>query len=146
MRINRERQRGYLDAHKTHGIKADPELLTELSDVRGDYDSARDMVYYLMKRKLKFDGIFATNDLRAQGALTALQMEQVKVPEQVRIIGFDDSPVCQRCHPTLTSVRQDAHIMAAKTVECLIEQLQAPGSRLEKHVVIPVSVVERGTT
>lgn len=146
IRINEARQRGYMDALRDYGMDIIPELQTELSDNRGYYDSAKDMVYYLLKRKVDFDGIFATNDVRAQGALAALQMEGIAVPEQVKLVGFDDSPVCKRCRPALTSVRQDYFGLAEKTVECLLEQLQNPHIPMEKHIVVPTSIVERGTT
>ncbi len=146
LKINLERQRGYLDALRDNGLEPVPELQAELSDNRGYYDSAKDMVYYLLKRKVEFDGIFATNDMRANGALTALQMAGVAVPEQVKVVGFDDTPGSKRCHPSLSTVHQDFQRLAAKTVECLLEQLENPAIRLERHIVVPVSIVERGTT
>ena len=146
MKVNLERQQGYLDALRDYGLPILPELQAELSDTRGYYESAKDTVYYLLKRKLQFDGIFATNDMRANGALTALQMEGIQVPEQVKLVGFDDTSICKHCHPSLSSIRQDFQTLASRTVECLLEQLENPSVPLERYIVVPVSVVERGTT
>lgn len=94
---------------------------------------------------MDFDGIFASNDLRASGALQALKQSGITVPEQVKVIGFDDTPVCHQCYPALSSVRQDPIIMVKKTVELLFKQLKQ-NTHLSEHIVLPVSIVERGTT
>lgn len=144
--VNLARQQGYFDALKDHGMAVDKNLIAELSDQSDHYEGAKNLVFYMINKKLNFDGVFATNDLRAYGALQALQQNGIKVPEQVKIIGFDDSSVSQRCYPALTTVRQDCNYMAKKAVEVLLNQMDGKTAAASEHIILPVSIVERGTT
>ncbi|MVB11509.1 HTH-type transcriptional regulator GalR [Caprobacter fermentans] len=144
--VNLERQQGYLDALKDHNIAVDKELMVELSDESDHYEGARHLVSYLANKSLNFDGVFATNDLRAYGALQALQQNGIDVPGKVKIIGYDDSAVSQRCYPALTTVHQDCNQMAKKAVEILMNRIEDAASGGSEHIVLPVSVIERGTT
>lgn len=139
------RRKGYQDALKEYGLPVSPELIPDIESPDRPYERSRDLVCYALKKKIDFDGIFASSDLRASGALQALKQNGLDVPGQVKVIGFDDTSVCRQCYPALSSVHQDPEIMAKRTAQLLFQQLQQ-SSRLSEHVVLPVSVVERGTT
>ena len=143
--VSRFRQKGYSDALHEYGLYSGDELILDIISPDHQYEKTRDLVYYTIKKKIEFDGIFASNDLRAAGALEALIQSGISVPRQVKIIGFDDTPTCLRCYPALSTVRQDPVTMAQNAVDLLLQQLNAP-QRLCKHLVLPVSIVERGTT
>ncbi|MGW1411078.1 LacI family DNA-binding transcriptional regulator [Streptomyces sp. NPDC002403] len=70
------------------------------------------------------DGVFAANDLMAQGACQALRDRRLRVPHDVAVVGFDDSSVAVTCRPPLTTVRQPVEEMAAAMAELLAGQLQ----------------------
>ncbi|EOS22783.1 hypothetical protein C806_03396 [Lachnospiraceae bacterium 3-1] len=139
------RQKGYQDALKEYQLPINPELMLQLESPDHPYERSRDLVCYAIKKKIEFDGIFASSDLRASGALQALKQNGFSVPEQIKIIGFDDTSVCRQCYPALSSVRQDPLAMARHTIELLFWQL-TQNPHLAKHMVLPVSIVERGTT
>ncbi|WP_225812832.1 LacI family DNA-binding transcriptional regulator [Streptomyces spinosus] len=65
------------------------------------------------------DGVFAANDLMAQGVLHVLRERGRRVPEDVAVIGFDDSGVARDCTPPLTTVRQPVERMAAEMARLL---------------------------
>ncbi len=142
---NSARMRGYLDALKDYQLPILEELMIQLNDNYNLYDTAYQLIYYLLKKKLAFDGIFATNDLRAFGALQALQQNGVKVPEEIKVIGFDDISLARQCYPALTTIRQNTGELARTTVQMMMQLLEDPKSIQEKHLVLPVSLVERGT-
>lgn len=143
--VSRFRQKGYSDALKEYGLENDPELILDIGGSLNQYERSRNLVYYTIRRKIPFDGIFASNDLRASGALEALKQSDIGVPSQVKIIGFDDTTTCCQCYPALSTVRQDPDILVRNTVELLFKQL-SQRIRLSEHRVLPVSIVERGTT
>lgn len=143
--VIQSRRKGYQDALKEYKLPVNPELILNIENPDHPYERSRDLVCYAIKKKIEFDGIFASSDLRASGALQALKQNGFSVPEQVKIIGFDDTSVCHQCYPALSSVRQDPLTMARHTVELLFRQL-AQGARLADHIILPVSIVERGTT
>lgn len=67
------------------------------------------------------DGVFAANDLMAQGACQVLRDQGRRIPKDVAVVGFDDSSVAATCSPPLTTVRQPVEEMAATMARLLQE-------------------------
>ncbi|MFD1310247.1 MULTISPECIES: LacI family DNA-binding transcriptional regulator [Streptomyces] len=80
------------------------------------------------------DGVFAANDLMAQGACQVLRERGRRVPDDVAVVGFDDSSVAATCRPALTTVRQPVEEMASTMAGLLDEHIQ--GLRTEPTSVI----------
>ncbi|MCQ8188611.1 LacI family DNA-binding transcriptional regulator [Streptomyces rugosispiralis] len=70
------------------------------------------------------EGVFAANDLMAQGVCQVLRERGRRVPEDVAVVGFDDSSVAATCRPPLTSVRQPVEDMAAAMARLLDEHVR----------------------
>jgi DNA-binding LacI/PurR family transcriptional regulator len=90
--------------------------------------------------------VFAANDLMAVGVIRRLRESGLLVPDQVSVIGFDDSPVARLIDPGLTTVRQDVWGLGARATTVLIEALDAHEPPGRAREVIPVALVKRGTT
>lgn len=69
------------------------------------------------------DAIFVASDLMARGALVVLARAGIRVPEDVAIIGFDDSPVATSVRPPLTTMRQPSHEQGVQMAEVLLSLL-----------------------
>lgn len=69
------------------------------------------------------DAIFCASDMIAVGALTALQKQNIKVPEQVALTGFDDIPVAHLTSPQLTTMQQNTKLAAEVLVASLIKKI-----------------------
>ncbi|MCX7676907.1 MAG: LacI family DNA-binding transcriptional regulator [Alteraurantiacibacter sp.] len=91
----------------------------------------------------RLDGIFATSDTIAMTALQALQDRGRKVPQDVRIIGFDDLDLARRTVPGLSSIRQDLEAGADALVDLLFRKIA--GEAVESVTLQPQLVV-RGST
>lgn len=91
----------------------------------------------------KLDGIFATSDTIAMTALQALQDRRRSVPDDVKIIGFDDLDLARRTVPALSSVRQDLEAGASALVDRLFRKMS--GEAVESLSLQPQLVV-RGST
>jgi DNA-binding LacI/PurR family transcriptional regulator len=89
--------------------------------------------------------IFAANDNMALGVLRALHDRGRRVPEEVAVVGFDDTPDSEYFIPPLTTVRQDFQSVGAAAVQILVDQL-ADGGRDREHVVIQPQLVCRAST
>ncbi|HMO55947.1 MAG TPA: substrate-binding domain-containing protein [Roseiflexaceae bacterium] len=100
-----DRRAGYLRAHEAAGLTVDPRLIIE-----GDYTEQSGLlaVQALMSSATHFSAIFAANDQMAYGARLALYRNQLRVPEDVSLLGFDDLPGSRYTTPPLTTVRQPA--------------------------------------
>ncbi|MER5733526.1 LacI family DNA-binding transcriptional regulator [Streptomyces sp. NPDC002138] len=74
------------------------------------------------------DGVFAANDLMAQGACLVLREHGRRIPDDVAVVGFDDSSAATACRPRLTTVRQPVEDMAAEMVRLLLDGIGAAGA------------------
>jgi len=103
-------------------------------------ESGFNAVNELRARGVQFDAIVAASDLIAIGALGALQANDIDVPRDVAVVGFDDIPAACHTSPPLTTVMQDTRRAGELLVETLLRQIvgdQAANS------VIPTKLVVR---
>jgi DNA-binding LacI/PurR family transcriptional regulator len=97
----------------------------------------------LLSRCPDVDGVFAASDLMAQGALAVLRAAGRRVPEDVAVVGFDDSSAALACEPPLTTVRQPVEDMAAEMARLLLRQIEHPDTPRTKVVFEPTLVHRR---
>jgi DNA-binding LacI/PurR family transcriptional regulator len=96
----------------------------------------------LLNRHPDIDGLFVANDLMAAGALQALQDLGRRVPDDVAVVGFDDSSAALACRPLLTTIRQPVEEMAAEMARLLIAHIREP-DRLPRSVIFQPTLVVR---
>ena len=129
-----ERSEGYKTALKEAGIEIDDRLIkTGGIEIDGGYKS----VVELIRDGMQFDGIFAYNDLMAFGVIKALKDNKIKIPQEVKIIGYDDIPFSALITPSLTTMRIQKQEMGKESVELLLIQ------KKEKEVVLKSEIVIR---
>ncbi|MDY3918365.1 MAG: substrate-binding domain-containing protein, partial [Candidatus Limivivens sp.] len=90
-----------------------------------------------------YTAIFAASDYYAVELMHFLQEKGVRVPEEVSIVGFDDSPLCDKVHPALTSIRQDPAERARLALE-ILQKLRC-GNYEQTDVRLAVHLVERAS-
>lgn len=108
------------------GLTLDPADVIPIP-AQGGYDHA---CGYAMTRDLlasrAFDGLFCYNDEMAVGALRALADAGVRVPEEVKVVGFDDLPLADYATPRLTTVAQPVEEVARATLALVERRLAEP--------------------
>ncbi|WP_129663101.1 LacI family DNA-binding transcriptional regulator [Phytoactinopolyspora endophytica] len=129
---------GYRDAHHDHGQTVDPALIEH-----GDYsyDSGVAAMRLLLQRRPDIDAVFAAADLMAAGALRTLRESGRRVPDDVAVVGFDDSGVARQTDPTLTTVRQPIEEMGREMAQLLVTRISGsqpdrPSLILDANLVI----------
>lgn len=90
---------------------------------------------------LAYDAVFAVSDFYAAELMHYLQGQGIRVPEDISIVGFDDSPLCLYCTPELTTARQDVALRARRAVSVL-RNLKS-GVEEPLTLRLPVSLVKR---
>lgn len=117
LQSGRDRLSGYERALSDAGVAIDEKLI-----VYGDYTqlTAESLVRQLLESKKNFDGIFAANDLSAVGAIQILLEQGISIPQQVKIIGFDDSPVATKGNLPVSSIRQPIREFGAEVALSLL--------------------------
>jgi DNA-binding LacI/PurR family transcriptional regulator len=133
------RRQGYLEALRAAGITPRPEL-----EEGGDFtrEGGSRAIQELLGRCPEIDAVFAASDLMAAGALDTLCIFGRKVPEEVAIVGFDDSAVALTTQPPLSSVRQSVETMGRELVSVLLQAVDARDHVL-RRVVLATELVAR---
>jgi DNA-binding LacI/PurR family transcriptional regulator len=94
------------------------------------YADGRDGMRALLAQDPLIDGVFAASDVIAAGALNALREAGRSVPDDVGIVGFDDSAWALRCQPLLSTVRQPANGLGQRAAESVLSQLRGEPAEL----------------
>jgi len=110
------RREGYRRALKTHGIELNETLI---ATGKFDYPSGRSAARKILEQNEQPTAIFACNDDMACGAIGLAHELGLKVPDDISIVGFDDSPNAAASWPPLTTVRQPVRRMAEIAVNLL---------------------------
>lgn len=118
--------------------------LTPYAEEEGDYSEASGAD---AARKLldggRPDAIFVASDLMARGALTALRAAGVRVPEDIALVGFDDSSVAITTDPPLTTMRQPMYAQGEAMAQVLLSRLA--GEDPPTTTILPTELVVRGS-
>ncbi|HEX4705625.1 MAG TPA: substrate-binding domain-containing protein [Pseudonocardiaceae bacterium] len=136
-----DRLDGYRAALTDAG-RFDPRLV-----VYGDFGQASGdhAVHRLLERRPDVDAVFVASDLMAVGALRALRRSGRRVPDDVAVIGFDDSPIARQTEPPLTTVRQPIEEMGSRMVRELLTMIRT-GAPNGRRVVLDTELVVRDST
>ncbi|MGW2962479.1 LacI family DNA-binding transcriptional regulator [Streptomyces sp. NPDC001220] len=134
-----ERLAGYKEVLAEAGVGIDESLI-----VSGDYSRASGEAgaERLLAQAPDLDAVFVASDLMAQGVLTVLQRTGKRVPDDIAVGGFDDSPVATAVSPALTTIRQPWDRISTEMVRVLLAQI---GGEDPAAVILPTELVRRGS-
>lgn len=135
-----DRRRGYLAAMRRNGLAERARVIPGAHDEQAGMDAGRELLAGRLPT-----AVLAGNDWAAMGLLHALGRAGVAVPEQVSVVGYDDSHLSHLSRIDLTTVRQDADRLAQHAVRLVVERLDNPDLAARSTVLEPKLVV-RGTT
>ena len=139
-----ERRRGLRDALEDQGLTLGEDRIWS---VRTAMEEAyEDMRALLAKRGKPPEAFFAGNDSMAIGCMRALVEAGYSVPEDVSIIGMDDTSICLACTPQLSTIHVDTQELGRTTVRMLTSLSEEEGAALcPLKVTVGVRLVMRGT-
>ncbi|HHU31301.1 MAG: LacI family DNA-binding transcriptional regulator [Zhaonellaceae bacterium] len=124
------------------GLHLPPEYIA-----RGSYDSidsGSKAMETLLGLKNRPSAVIAFNDMLAIGALKKLADHNIKVPEEMAVIGADDIPFARHFSPALTTIHAPGFDLGQAAAKLLVSRLENP-EQTRQHIVIPVSLVARNT-
>lgn len=132
------REKGYRQALDVHQIAFDPVLIR-----RGNFDrnEARASIEKLVSEGINFDAVFTGDDESAIGVLMALRQAGLKVPDEIAVVGFDDSLFAGTLSPPLTTVRAPTELVGKQGVRQLVRVIQ--GEEIEPRLVLPTELTIR---
>lgn len=135
-----DRSQAFSDVAGKHGVA--------FKVLQSTQDEFNRLCYYEFIRKAfrdhpDVDGIFASSDLLAMQTLQICAELGKRVPEDVKVVGFDDTLIATLAAPQITTVHQPIKEMAEAAVQ-IVDQLNH-GIMAPLHITLPVSLIERGS-
>lgn len=134
-----DRLTGYRTALGEHGRPVEQDLIVDggFSECGG---------YLAMQQLLprRPDAIFVASDTMALGALRAIRDVGLRVPDDLALVSFDDTPLAARADPPLTVVRQPARQLGQMAVEVLLESIERPEPG-PHCLILPTELVVRAS-
>ncbi len=140
-----DRLRGYRSALFESGITPDKSLL---ASGQSEFESEKALVQ-MLHSPLRPTALICVNDKHALDAVRVCRELELKIPEDLSLIGFDDVPFAAHMHPQLTTVRVNKEFMGRLAVRRLHERMQhaltnkCPEPAVSVHV--PVSLIFRAS-
>lgn len=134
-----ERLRGYERALKEFNIELNKDITYFKSfQVGTGYEGT----LTILKTGI-IDSIFCANDLIAIGAIKALRENNIKIPDEIKIIGFDDIIISEYLDPPLTTVRQPIYDLGQNAIDILINLIENKDKDIT--IVLDPILIERGS-
>ncbi len=142
LEISRKRQTGYLEAFFQYNLPVDESLIITCDN----FEEAKIQTQKLIDEKVEFDSIFAVNDETAAGALLTLLKNNVKVPQDVQVIGYSNDLISQVISPKLSTMEQQGYKMGYTACRLLIERINSEKELRPRTEVISTKLILRETT
>jgi LacI family transcriptional regulator len=133
--VSRLRYQGYLDALRSNRLLMPPEYIEQ-----GDftYKSGLVAAEKLLSLKELPDAIFASNDEMAAAVISVAHKKHLEVPEQISVVGFDDTELASTVWQSITTIKQPISDMASLAISLLTEPANNPqdmASTIKRHVL-----------
>ena len=143
--VSRQRMLGWLDELGNAGIK--PSVVHQ---PQSSADDAYAAALLLVAQDDPPTALLCFSDVMANGVVRAAESLGLQVPEDLSVVGFDDSPLASRMRPTLTTVRQpvaEKGHTAAAALTTLIERAKSETAKSRaRHFVLPTELIVRDST
>ena len=140
----RKKLAGYRDAHRLRGIEVDEKLLCFFDHDKGSVHQVCQTLLALDRKGLQFDAVLTSEDILSVGALKYARAVGKRVPEDLAVIGYNNSSLCQCTEPELTSVDNKLLAICEHIVTTMMGVLD--GKEMPQKTVFTGELVKRETT
>ena len=145
-RNTQPRYNGYIAAIEKYKIDHNPNFIIECLNC--NEEEGYKQTLELMKNEEKPDAIFCVNDEMAIGALSALRNMNIKVPEEVGVVGFSNSTASKYMYPALTSIEQSGEEIGKTAAALLIQTInhdEKIGTTFVQNVIEPILIIRESS-
>lgn len=134
--VTYERYLGYRDALKEANIPLIDEFVYS-GTVSQEY--GKELGILISKLENRPTAIFSTADIIAFGLINGLKKSKLKIPDDISIIGFDDTWIARDCDPLLTTIKQDVFEKGKKAVDLILNHEEKDN----ENIVLGIELIER---
>lgn len=136
-----QRYKAFVDVAKENNI---PYVVTETTLNSFHKEEYERIIYNLFKEHSDIDGIFASSDLIAACIIKVANSLEKSIPENLKVVGYDDISIASLIVPPITTIRQPIEEIGKLAVEAIINQLN--GKKVQIETILPIELIERKTT
>lgn len=140
IRIYKERIRGYKDALEKSGLAVQENWIIE-SNLR--MDDGRRIMQQLLDSPERPDAVYVAGDIAALGALQVLLENNIKVPEEIALIGFSDEPFTSLTQPSISTVNQHSNQIGKLAAEAFLERINHPKKKTINRIILEPELIIR---
>lgn len=136
---SKDRYLGYLKAMAEHGLNADK--MEHFGNFKSEFGLEK--MQQLLKQGQKVDGVFCASDVIAIGAIKAIKEFGLRVPQDIKVVGFDDIYFAQYLEPPLTTIAQPIYEIGATSARLLIDYIEDKTQDKDQVILLDTKLVER---
>ncbi|HLU85161.1 MAG TPA: LacI family DNA-binding transcriptional regulator [Vicingaceae bacterium] len=139
-RIYKNRIRGYRDALEKFGLPIEDSLIVE-SNLR--IEDGRKIMKQLLELKERPDAVYAAGDYAALGALQVMQENNIRVPDDMALVGFSNEPFTSLVTPSISSIEQHSEQIGQIAAKTLLKRIETKNKNvsLNKLILQPELIV-----
>ncbi len=144
LEIYKNRFRGYKAALKKHSLPFRKELVITSRLMEKD---GSDNVKKMLALPYKVDGIFCANDVVAIGSIKYLKKQNIRIPEDVAVVGFSNESISSVIEPALTTINQPGLEIGITATNLLLEKIVNESKNLvSETIIVKTNLIERKST
>ncbi len=139
-----DRLAGYRQALASAGVDYDPRLVVEGAYGTGSHAAGYHGMKQLLAQASGLTAVFAQNDRMAVGAMTAIREAGYRIPDDISVVGYDDTPDAEFASPPLSTVRQPTIRVGEEGVRLLLRIIDNPGQAPEQ-IILSTELIARSS-
>lgn len=139
-KYSRERYRAFTDAIREAGLELNPQFVIHLPSIV--FEPALSIATQLLNSPTPPDAFFCVSDIYAAAVVKAAVKIGISIPDELGVVGFDNTSVTTMCHPSITSINQPCFEMGFTACEILFEKISNPSAQY-RHVFMDTELVIR---
>ena len=137
----RHRYLGYADALRHAGLTVDGALVANVTEM--GFDSSLAVARQMLLASERPDAILAASDMYAAAVVKAATSEGIRIPDDLALIGFDNTYISQMSHPSVAAVSLPRFQLGYMACEVLSERIMNPASDEPRHFLLETELVLR---
>jgi DNA-binding LacI/PurR family transcriptional regulator len=139
----RHREEGYLTSLRNAGIEINENWITHVSDV--SFNLALTAATHILNSNNRPDAFFAASDIFAAAIIKAAKKMGLSVPQDISVVGFDNTDISIIADPAITTISQPSFQMGYQACDLLLSKMSNPGTP-NKQILLDTELIVRGST
>lgn len=137
------REKGFLEAMAKAGLVPRNDWIIHISNI--DFDMAVSVISALLKKPDHPDALYCVSDVFGAAAIKAIQYNNLQVPKDIAVIGFDNIDLSKMVVPSLTTISQPKRQIGHQSCELLLDLIENPSSPTQ-HILLNTELIVRDST